>query len=519
MIESKDTMTKRRFALAGILATAVLAAMLSDLEAGGPLRRIFQRRSRSYSPAPEVITPQTRAPEALPGKPLPKTARLQVALTADEARAIAKEAYVYGFPMVDNYRIQHAYFVDAKNPEYKAPWNQIKNIPRVYTPDDKAIQTPNSDTPYSMVGMDLRAEPIVLTVPVIEKGRYFSIQLIDLYTFNFAYIGSRATGNDGGSFLIAGPGWKGATPKGVKKVIRAETELVLAAYRTQLFNPGDLDNVKKVQAGYQAQPLSAFLGQPAPKAAPAVDFIKPLTPDQEKTSLQFFNILNFTLQFCPTNPSEKELMARFAKIGVGAGKSFDAGKLSPEMKKAMEQGMADAWADLANLTKRVDKGEVTSGDMFGTREYLKNNYLYRMAAAVLGIYGNSKQEAMYPIYAVDGDGQKLDGANRYTLRLAPGQLPPVHAFWSLTMYELPSSLLVANPINRYLINSPMLPQLKKDADGGLTLLIQNESPGKDLEANWLPAPKGPFMMAMRLYWPMQEALDGKWTAPLLKRAR
>ena len=180
--------------------------------------------------------------------------------------------------MVDSYRIQYAYFVDRKNPEYKAPWNQIVNIPRVYTPADTAIQTPNSDTPYSWLGMDLRAEPMVLTVPVIEKERYFSVQLIDPYTFNFAYIGSRATGNDGGSFLVAGPDWKGETPKGVKKVIRAETEFVFAAYRTQLFNPGDIDNVKKVQAGYKAQTLSAFLGTAAPKAAPAIDFIKPLTP-------------------------------------------------------------------------------------------------------------------------------------------------------------------------------------------------------------------------------------------------
>ena len=333
-------------------------------------------------------------------------AHAQTGVSPAEARAIAKEAYIYGFPMVDSYRIQHAYFVDRENPEFKAPWNQIRNIPRVYTPDDKAVQTPNSDTPYSMLGMDLRAEPIVLTVPPIEKERYFSVQLIDAYTFNFDYIGSRATGNDGGSFLIAGPGWKGETPKGVKKVIRSETELVLAAYRTQLFNPGDLDNVKKVQAGYKVQPLSAFLGQPAPTAAPAIDFIKPLTPAEQRTSPEFFNILNFVLQFCPTNPSETELMARFAKIGVGAGKTFDAGKLSPEVKTAIEQGMADAWADLAELQKRIDAKEVTSGDMFGTREYLKNNYLYRMAAAVLGIYGNSKQEAMYPIYAVDSDGKE-----------------------------------------------------------------------------------------------------------------
>jgi hypothetical protein len=434
-----------------------------------------------------------------------------------EARAIAKEAYIYGFPMVDNYRIQYGYFVDRQNSEFKAPWNQICNIPRVYTPADTAIQTPNSDTPYSFAGLDLRAEPIVLTVPSIDKERYFSVQLIDAYTFNLAYIGSRATGNDGGSFLIAGPGWVGETPKGVKKVIRSETEFVLAAYRTQLFNPGDLDNVKKVQAGYKAQTLSAFLGTAAPKAVPVIDFTEPPTAAEEKTSLQFFNILNFVLQFCPTNPSETELMARFAKIGVSPGNTFDPNELSPEMKEAIEQGVADAWADFEGLVKQIDAGKVTSGDVFGTREYLKNNYLYRMGAAVLGIYGNSKQEAMYPVYAVDAAGQKLNGANIYTLDFAPGQLPPVHAFWSMTMYELPASLLVANPINRYLINSPMLPQLKRDADGGLTLLIQNESPGKDKESNWLPAPKGPFTMYMRLYWPKGEALEGKWTAPKLKK--
>jgi hypothetical protein len=367
--------------------------------------------------------------------------------------------------------------------------------------------------------MDLRAEPIVLTVPAIEKERYFSIQLIDAYTHNFDYIGSRATGNDGGSFLIAGPGWKGKTPKGVKKVLRSETQFVFAVYRTQLFNPADLDNVKKVQSGYRAQTLSAFLGTAAPKAAPAIDFIKPLTPAEQKTSPEFFNILNFTLKFTPTHVSEKELMARFARIGVGAGKTFDPSKLSPEMKAAIEQGMADAWSDFSGLEKQLAAGKVTSGDIFGAREFLKNNYLYRMAAAALGIYGNSKLEAMYPMYFVDETKQRLDGANPYTMRFAPGQLPPVHAFWSLTMYEMPSSLLVANPINRYLLNSPMLPQFKRDADGGLTLLIQHESPGKDKESNWLPAPKGPFVMAMRLYWPKEEATEGKWIAPPARKGQ
>jgi len=437
-----------------------------------------------------------------------------------KARAIAREAYVYGSPMVDNYRIQYAYFIDTANPEYKGAWNVLKNTPRVFTPEDKAIQTPNSDTPYSFIGMDLRAEPVVLTVPEIEKERYYSIQLIDWYTHNFDYIGTRTSGNDPGSFLVAGPNWNGETPAGIKRVIRSETELIFVGYRTQLFNPDDLDNVKKIQSGYKAEPLSAFLGQAAPAAASTIDFITPLTPETQKTSVEFFNILSFILQFCPTVRSETDLMARFAKIGVGAGLNFDASELAPELKKALEDGMADAWKEFDEFkSTQIDTGKVTSGDILGTREYLKNNYLYRMAAAVLSIYSNSKMEAMYPLLTMYSEGQKLDAAtNQYTLRLEPGNFPPVNAFWSVTMYDLPASLLVANPINRYLINSPMLPQLTKDADGGLTIYVQHESPGKDKEANWLPAPNGPFWIPMRLYWPKEEALEGKWIAPQLKKA-
>ena len=250
-------------------------------------------------------------------------------------RAIAKEAYVYGFPMVDNYRVQYSYFVDPKDPDYKAPYNQLFNIPRVFTPEDKAIQTPNSDTPYSWIGLDLRTEPIVFTVPKIAKDRYFSLQLIDLYTHNFDYLGSRTTGNDGGSFLIAGPNWSGKTPKGITKVIRCETEIASAQFRTQLFSPSDLDNVKDIQAQYIVKPLSKFLGEASPVAAPPIDFLKPLTASYERTSLEFFKLLNFTLQFAPTYPSEKDLMERFAKIGVGGGLPFDPTTLSPEVKKCI----------------------------------------------------------------------------------------------------------------------------------------------------------------------------------------
>jgi hypothetical protein len=442
-------------------------------------------------------------------------------ITPAEARAIAKDAYIYGFPLVDHYRISYAYYVDRNNPEFKAPFNQIRNVPRVFTPEDKTIQTPNSDTPYSFAMLDLRTEPVVLTLPAIEPRRYFSVQLTDAYTHNFAYLGSRSTGSEGGSYLIAGPDWKGETPKGIRKALLSETQFVLAGYRTQLFNPADIANVKNIQAGYKVETLSAFLRQPAPRPAPKIEFPRPLSAEEQKTSLQFFNLLNFWLRFCPTHPSEKELMARFATIGVGGGLTLDPAGLSPEMRQAMTDGMADAWKVYAELkTKQIDTGKVTAGDVFGTREALGNNYLYRMAGAVLGIYGTSREEAIYPAYSVDSTGQPLEGSkHRYTLRFPSGQLPPANAFWSITMYQLPASLLVANPLNRYLINSPMLPDLTLDADRGVTLYIQRDSPGKDKESNWLPAPNGPFILFMRIYWPRPEALDGTWKQPPLIRVQ
>ena len=399
-------------------------------------------------------------------------------LTSSEARAIAKEAYIYGYPIVDNYRINHSYFVDPGSPEFKAPWNTISSVARVFTPDDKSIQTPNSDTPYSMVGMDLRAEPLVLTVPPIETDRYFSVQLIDAYTHNFDYIGTRTTGNGGGRYIVAGPNWKGATPAGISQVFRSETEFAFAFYRTQLFNPADLDKVRAVQAGYRVQTLSQFLGAPPPPAAPKVDFVTPLTVETQRTSPEFFNVLSFVLAFCPTHPSETALRERFAKLGMGVGKTFRPDDTPPGILQAVKDGMADAWAEFSAFkVSELDTLKVTSGDVFGTRAHLDNNTLYRMAGAVLGIYGNSKEEAIYPIYLVDGAGAPLDGsAKDYALRFAPGGLPPVNAFWSLTLYEAPASLLYANPLNRYLINSPMLPDLKRDADGGLTLHIQHKSP-------------------------------------------
>ncbi|MFM0222587.1 DUF1254 domain-containing protein [Paraburkholderia dipogonis] len=440
-----------------------------------------------------------------------------VSASSTDIRSIAKDAYLYGTPMVDTYSIMYAFSVDSTNPQYKGPFNSILNISRVFTPDDTAFVTPNSDTPYSFAGLDLRAEPVVITVPPMDAKRYFVFQLMDLYTFNFAYIGSRTTGNNGGKFLIAGPRWNGQTPNGITQVIRSETDLVNVVGRTQLFNPDDLANVKQIQAGYKVQTLSAFTGsKPAPTAAP-VQWIKPLAPATARTSLEFFNELAFVLQFAPVNPAEAGLRSRFAQIGVVPGKRFDANALSPEQKAAFQAGMQDGQKAIDD--KRASLGGKTD-TLFGSREYLKNDYVARATGTQVGIGANSREEALYPVLDKDSTGQPLDGSqHRYVLRFPKGQLPPVNAFWSVTMYALPSQLLVKNPIDRYLINSPMLPQLKKDRDGGLTIYIQAKSPGKAKEANWLPAPEGPFMITMRFYWPKPVLLDGKWKTPVVKRVK
>jgi hypothetical protein len=435
--------------------------------------------------------------------------------TPAELRQILKEAYVYGFPMVDSYRIQYSYFVDETNPEYKGAWNQPHSVARVYTPQDKAIQTPNSDTPYSFLGADLRAEPLVISVPAIPKGRYYSLQFIDMYTHNFAYVGSRATGNDAGHYLLAGPAWQGSAPEGVKSIIRSETDFAFVLYRTQLFGTSDLEEVNKIQAQYEVRPLSQFTATASPPPAAPVDFMRPLSAAAQKTSPEFFAILNFLFRFTPPHPSETALLKRFASAGLGPGRSFDVAALSLDQRQAVTQGMADAWAAFAKFkSEEVDTGKRSSADGFGTREFLRNDYMARMSSAVLGIYGNSKEEANYPIYFVDSERRPLNGASsRYSVRFGPGQLPPVNAFWSLTMYELPASLLTENPIDRYLINSQMEPNLVRDADGGITLYIQHESPGNNKEPNWLPAPKGPFFMVLREYWPKPEALNGLWKVP------
>ncbi len=446
----------------------------------------------------------------------------QIRFGNSEIQQIAEEAIIYGTPLVMNYAVTYAYFIDKGSGQYKAPPNQVYNTARVYIPQDTTVVTPNSDTPYSFVWMDLRAEPIVLCVPEVETGRYYSVQFIDMYTFNYGYIGSRATGSSAGCYMVAGPRWRGETPAGVTKTFQAETDFSIAVYRTQLFNPADIENVKKIQAGYTVQAFSAFLKRPAPPAAPAIVWPK---IDKQLADADPFAYLSFILQFCPAvGPAQVEeaLRARFAKIGIEAGRPFPSGRLTTQQKTDVEIGMKSG---LEKIKQRVatigkDKNGWRVGSAFGNRAFYKGDWALRAAAATAGIYGNDAVEALYPMLATDSEGNRPDAStNRYTLTFPAGQLPPANAFWSVTMYDGKTQLLVANPIDRYLINSPMLPNLKKNPDGSLTIYIQKDSPGTDKEANWLPGPNGPIYVVMRLYWPKQEALDGKWQPPAVERVR
>lgn len=418
-----------------------------------------------------------------------------------ETNAIAEEGFIYGLPLVMNYGVMYEYAVNRDSGQFKAPFNEINNEARVFTYKDTSVPTPNSDTPYSILFMDLRAEPMVLSVPAVPKSRYYSVMLCDANTFNFGYMGSRATASEAGDYLVVGPDWKGETPTGIKKVFHSSAQFAAAAYRTQLLNAADMPNVVKVQAQYKVQPLSAYLKQPAPAAAPAVDFPK---IDKAMVKTNFFEYLDFILQFIPAGPEETEIRAKLATIGIGPGKTFNFKDLSAEHKAAVLLGMKEGDDKIQKyLADGITKENGWNvGSLFGDRAFFSGDWLKRAGAAVGGIYGNDAAEAMYPMTRVTADGQTIDTSkHNYTLTFAKGGFPPVNAFWSVTMYDGKNQLLIENPINRYLINSPMVAAMKKNPDGSVTILIQKDSPGKAKESNWLPAPDGEVYLTMRLYWP------------------
>jgi hypothetical protein len=436
-----------------------------------------------------------------------------------KAKDIAEAGFIYGLPIVMNYAVMYAFSVDRSSGQFKVPFNQIANEHRVFTYEDTTVIAANSDTPYSGAFLDLRVEPIVVSVPHVDLKRYYVVQLTDGNTYNYGYMGSRATGGEAGDYMVVGPEWKGSAPSGIKNVFRSGTQFSLITFRTQLFGANDMDNVIKIQDSYKVQPLSSYLNQSPPRPAPAIDFPK---IDKELIKTNFFDYLDFALQFIPAEANEADIRAQLARIGIGPGKTFNFKELSLEDKAEIALGMKEGGRKVDEAVAMAGKGinGWRVGSQYGDSKFYNGDWLKRAAAARAGIYANNAVEAIYPQTRVDIDGQTLDaGKYNYTVTFAAGQLPPVNSFWSVTMYDGKTQLLIKNLINRYLINSPMLSELKKNPDGSLTIYIQNKSPGDDKEANWLPAPDGPIYLMMRLYWPKETPPsilppgEGTWRPP------
>jgi len=422
----------------------------------------------------------------------------------DSITAIAKEAWIYGFPMFYNYKTIYANAID-KNSKVYTGFNKFNNVAKSATPSDTLVVTINNDTPYSAAPLNLSDEPVILQVPKIENDRYYVMQFVDLYTFNFEYVGTRATGNNAGKYLIAGPNWKGETPKGIDKVLRSETDLIFLLGRTQLHSPADIPTLKKIQAQYKLIPLHEYTNQPAP---PAKKYNMPFPEwnEAEYSGVKFINFLNALLQYTSEDSSEKELRARFTKIGIVPGTPYDVSKFSPETVKAIEKGIAEGKKEIESGSQQVKDAR----DLFGTRAMLKNNYLNRAIGTATGLYGNTKEEAIYIGTTFDKDNQPLSGNKNYILKFTKDQLPEAKYFWSITMYSLPKRFLVPNPIERYSIGNTTK-GLKYEPNGDLIIYMQSTSPGKDKESNWLPTPKNQnFNFFTRLYGPKPDVINYVW---------
>ena len=427
-------------------------------------------------------------------------------LTSEQISAIAADAFIYGYPIVDNHNVINKYVLDQESGEYKAPFNQVGHNCNVANPEDKAVVSMNVDTPYSFAWLDLRAEPVVLTLPSFEQERYVSVELIDLYTYITGYISPRTSGNQGGDFLIAGPGWEGTIPEGIKMVFHSLTDILLALYRTQLFSPGEISKVHALQDQYQVRTLSQVLGTQSPHPAPVFVNVSPIDVRRQSESLAFFTILNAMLSYMPVLKEESALRSRFAEIGIIPGAPFQPA--DEQTRAAIVTGMRQGLGAMYARAQTVK----SSAEIFGSRAQLKDDYVSRAVGALLGIYGNAAEEYLGVGYQADANGKPFDGNHRYQIRFEGNALPPVGAFWSITAYNA-GKFLIENPIDRYVINSPMLPSLIKDETGGFTLYLQHESPGKDLEPNWLPVSRDAFNLAFRTYQPGPAIMDGTWQAP------
>ncbi len=419
-----------------------------------------------------------------------------------EARDAAKNAYIFTYPLVMNYRTMYRQAIDGEGEFGK--WLHLG----LSSPADTDIVTPNNDTPYSYAWLDLRAEPWVLTLPEIEPERFYTSQWDDLWGYVLDNPGSINDGNSGLSVVLASPSWVGDLPDGADRVIRGESEFLGTLTRTQVIGGEiDLPRVEEIQQSYQLQPLSEYTGGQAPVPAAAIDW--PAWTEGDETAEDYWHYVAFLLPFTTPQPDDAAAYEQLKSIGLVRGEGWDPETLDPAVRQAMQEGVDAARAEL----KQLSEGAIDPSTFFGSRDQVGTDYVSRALGVYVGIFGNVAQQSVYLSVPTDADGNLLDGSRAsYTLTFAPDDFPPVDYFWSITMYQLPERLLVENPIQRYSIGSST-PGLSKNDDGSLTIYVSAQSPGSDKESNWLPAPEGPFWTVLRCYGPGEEIINGTYVGP------
>lgn len=429
------------------------------------------------------------------------------AISIAEAKALAKEAYVYAYaPVYMERQRRNMVAVDRDMGDGRAPQNSFSHVRALGSPSLKTIVMPNNDTLYSSVWIDLTKGPFVLEVPSMGQ-RYFTFQMMDAFSNTFGYVGTRATGRNGGRFLLAAPGWSGAKPEGIETVFVAPTNTIWIAARFGVSGEDDLVAAHKIQDSIRLTPLDGSNAK-APNAGFA-----PLPPPEKFTTDQFFAMFGDVLKAYPTPEAATGLVAKLTAIGLDPKNGFSPAGLSPEVRAAMDAGAKEGFAAI----EAAKLGDSANGWDFSMKNgRFGEDYLVRSAVAYRSLAGNAPEEAIYFNADKDIDGQPLSGANRYMMRFEKGQLPPVDGFWSLTMYDGKTFFMIDNDMKRYSIGS-RTPGLTFAPDGSLTLYIQATPPAKGLESNWLPAPKGPFDVHLRTYIPQKELLEGSFKLPPVKR--
>ena len=435
------------------------------------------------------------------------------AITEGEAHSIGVDAYLYFYPLVsmDVTRKQLTNMEPGPG-SFGGPMNRFANIEAFPGADVRVVVRPNFDTLYSSGWVDLTKEPMVVSAPN-TNGRYYLLPMLDMWTDVFASPGWRTTGTDAGNFLITPPGWSGSVPTEFTH-ISAPTPYVWIIGRTKTDGPPDYDAVHKIQDGYKITPLSQWgkaPEQPVIKIDPSIDMKTPPKKTVDTMAAgPYFAYAAELLKLHPPHLTDEPIVARMKRIGIEPGKSFDIDKLDPAIKAGLESAPEDAQKLMAwklPTMARVANGWSMNTDTMGV---YGNYYLKRAIVTQQGLGANVPEDAIYPLNLADETGQPLDGTHKYTIHFDKEATPPVNAFWSITLYD-PEGFQVGNPLNRFAVSSWM--PFKYNPDGSLELYFQNENPGADKEANWLPAPKGPFNLTMRLYAPRSEALTGKWNPP------